>query len=254
VFGNDFIDTVLGNSTDVLSGLVNQFPFFSDVVSTPLNFDFGTGSPSSYNTPLPGGGSPFNVPVPGGGNPFSSPGHVEPFAQAQQDAISAARQAGLPSAKSQAGGPEYDSHYGQADGENAYGQTGQSATLAVPPQGPYQDDARKVAANYGIDPDIFVRQINQESGFNPTAKSKAGAAGIAQFMPGTAAQYRVNVDDPFSSLDGAARHMRDLLQQFGGDWRLALAAYNAGAGMVTKCGGVPPFEETQKYIRAILGR
>ncbi len=130
--------------------------------------------------------------------------------------------------------------------------------------GEYRAYARAVAQQYGLDPDIFERQINQESGFRPWGPdgkplgSSAGAQGIAQFMPGTAASYGVDVNDPYSSLDGAARHMRDLLQRNNGDYRMALAAYNAGQGNVDRYGeGVFGDDfahgETKRYVTNILG-
>jgi soluble lytic murein transglycosylase-like protein len=113
--------------------------------------------------------------------------------------------------------------------------------------------AWQAAQKAGIDPNIFVRQIQQESGFNPTAKSGAGAQGIAQIMPATAKGWGVDPSDPLASLDAAATHMAGYLQSYGGDWAKALAAYNAGPGNVDKFGGVPPFAETQKYVSSILG-
>lgn len=113
--------------------------------------------------------------------------------------------------------------------------------------------AREAAARYGLDPAIFVRQIDQESGFNPRAVSPAGAQGIAQFMPGTA--RGVGLKDPFepiSALDASAKHMAALLRNLG-SYPLALAGYNAGAGAVQKYGGIPPYRETQNYVKAILG-
>jgi hypothetical protein len=130
--------------------------------------------------------------------------------------------------------------------------------------GEYRAYARAVAQQYGVDPDIFERQINQESGFRPWGDdgkplgSSAGAQGIAQFMPATAAGYGVDVNDPYSSLEGAARHMRDLLKANNGNYRYALAAYNAGQGAVNQYGdGV--FEadfahgQTRDYVNIILG-
>src|SRR5262252_6269923 len=118
--------------------------------------------------------------------------------------------------------------------------------------GDLQDYARQVANKYGIDPDIFVRQIQQESGFNPSAKSPAGATGIAQFMPGTAAGVGLDPTDPYASLVAAAKMDAQNLAKYGGDWAKALAAYNAGPGNVDQYGGVPPFEETQRYVSNIL--
>ena len=119
--------------------------------------------------------------------------------------------------------------------------------------GDLQDYARQVANKYGIDPDIFVRQIQQESGFNPSAQSPAGATGIAQFMPDTARGMGIDPSDPYAALDAAARLDASNLQKYGGDYSKALAAYNAGGGNVDKYGGVPPFQETQTYVSNILG-
>src|SRR5262245_23582456 len=119
--------------------------------------------------------------------------------------------------------------------------------------GDLHEYARQAANRYGIDPDIFERQIQQESGFRTDAMSPAGATGIAQFMPGTAAGMGVDPTDPYASLDAAARLMKSNLGSYGGDYAKALAAYNAGPGNVDKYGGVPPFEETQRYVSTILG-
>jgi len=119
--------------------------------------------------------------------------------------------------------------------------------------GDLQQYARQAAQRAGIDPDVFVRQIQQESGFNPTAQSPAGATGIAQFMPATAQGMGIDPTDPYASLDGAAKLMASNLEKYGGDYAKALAAYNAGPGNVDKYGGVPPFEETQRYVSNILG-
>lgn len=110
---------------------------------------------------------------------------------------------------------------------------------------------RSVAQRVGIDPDIFERQIDQESGFNPNAKSGAGAMGIAQIVP--SAHPSVDPMDPYAALTYAATWMKSLLGQYGGDWAKALAAYNAGPKAVADYGGVPPFQETQDYVRIILG-
>lgn len=117
----------------------------------------------------------------------------------------------------------------------------------------YQDIAARTAEKYGIPSDLFMRQIKQESGWNPRAVSPAGAQGLGQLMPGTAAD--LGVTDPFNpeqNLDGAARYLRQMYDKYG-DWRLALQAYNAGPGNVDKYGGNVPFDETQNYLAAILG-
>lgn len=119
--------------------------------------------------------------------------------------------------------------------------------------------ARQAASSAGIDPDLFVRQIQQESGFNPNAISPAGAIGIAQFMPATAAQWGIDPHNPGQSLRAAARYMAHYSASYGGDYAKALAAYNGGPGCVNyavNMGGsnwiayLPA--ETQNYIHVIL--
>ncbi len=117
----------------------------------------------------------------------------------------------------------------------------------------YVDYAVERAEARGISPDIFIRMIDQESGFNPQARSGAGAEGIAQMMPATSRGRGVDPWDPWASLEAAAQILRENLDRFGEDYSLALAAYNAGAGAVEKYGGIPPYEETQRYVTAILG-
>lgn len=119
--------------------------------------------------------------------------------------------------------------------------------------------ATSMAQRYGLDPNIFVRQMDRESGFNPAATSSAGASGIAQIMPDTARDPGYGVQpisdtrNPTESLRFAAEYMRAMLDKYKGDYALALAAYNAGTGTVDKAGGVPPIKETQDYVSAILG-
>ena len=111
--------------------------------------------------------------------------------------------------------------------------------------------ARQAAVTAGIDPVIFVRQIQAESRFDPAARSGAGAIGIAQIVP----QFHPDVDptDPIASLRYAATLMAGHLANYGGDYATALAAYNAGPTAVARHGGVPPFAETQNYVSKILG-
>ena len=112
--------------------------------------------------------------------------------------------------------------------------------------------ARAAARKYGIPEDLFLRLVQQESGWNPRARSHKGATGLAQLMPGTAAKLGVNPHDPVENLHGGARYLRMMYNQFG-NWNLALAAYNAGPGAVQKYGGVPPYRETRNYVRIIAG-
>lgn len=113
----------------------------------------------------------------------------------------------------------------------------------------YRAEARRAAERYGLDPDIFERQIGAESGFNPNARSPAGATGIAQIMPGTARGWGVNPNDPIASLDAAARNMAQYVQRYGG-YENALRAYNAGPAAIEKSKG---YAETNNYVKKILG-
>ena len=111
------------------------------------------------------------------------------------------------------------------------------------------------AAGNGIDLALLKGLVSQESGFDPNARSGAGAVGLTQLMPGTAAALGVtNPLDPAQSLQGGAKYLRQQLDRFGGDEKLALAAYNAGPGAVAKFGGVPPYAETQNYVNSVLGK
>ena len=111
------------------------------------------------------------------------------------------------------------------------------------------------AASNGIDPALLKGLVSQESGFDPNARSGAGAVGLTQLMPGTAASLGVtNPLDPAQSLQGGAKYLRQQLDRFGGDEKLALAAYNAGPGAVAKFGGVPPYAETQNYVKSVLSK
>lgn len=110
---------------------------------------------------------------------------------------------------------------------------------------------RRVAREEGVDENQFLALVYQESRFNPCAKSSAGATGLAQLMPGTAAQLGVNENNIEENLRGGARYYRRQLLRYDNNVALALAAYNAGPGNVNKYGGIPPFKETQGYVRSI---
>jgi hypothetical protein len=124
----------------------------------------------------------------------------------------------------------------------------------------YQGLAQTDAFKYGISPSLYVRQIQQESHFDPYAYSYAGAIGIAQFVPGTAAQYHIDPRDPVQALDAGAHYMSDLTTYFHGDYRKALAGYNAGQGAVDRavaaCGAAwlsCMDGQPQAYVMIIMG-
>jgi len=110
---------------------------------------------------------------------------------------------------------------------------------------------RRVAREEGVDENQFLSLVYQESRFNPCAKSGAGAKGLTQLMPGTANQLGVNENNIEDNLRGGARYYKQQLRRYDGNVSLALAAYNSGPGNVDKYGGIPPFKETQGYVRSI---
>lgn len=110
---------------------------------------------------------------------------------------------------------------------------------------------RRVAREEGVDENQFLALVYQESRFNPCAKSGAGATGLAQLMPGTADGLGVDENNIEDNLRGGARYYKQQLRRYDGNVSLALAAYNSGPGNVTKYGGIPPFKETQGYVRSI---
>jgi soluble lytic murein transglycosylase-like protein len=133
----------------------------------------------------------------------------------------------------------------------------QTATAATADAGSgstqFESQIQAAASKYGIDAAVLKGLIKQESGFNPNAGSPAGAQGLTQLMPGTAASLGVtDVHDPAQSIDGGAHYLKMQLDRFGGDYSKALAAYNAGPGAVQRYGGIPPYSETRNYVKNVL--
>ena len=131
------------------------------------------------------------------------------------------------------------------------------ADVAVPRfkgsyKGQYLEAAKAAARKHGVPEDLFLRLVQQESGWNPGAVSPKGATGLAQLMPDTARFLRVDINDPHQNLEGGAKYLAMMYGKFG-NWRHALAAYNAGPLAVEKHGGVPPYAETKNYVKVILG-
>ena len=118
---------------------------------------------------------------------------------------------------------------------------------------PFADVISTVAAAYDLDARLVHAVIEQESNYQARARSKKGARGLMQLMPATARQYGVrNSYDPKSNIEAGVRHLKDLLSRL--DLPVALAAYNAGEGTIQRYGGLPPYPETQAYVRSILRR
>jgi soluble lytic murein transglycosylase-like protein len=116
----------------------------------------------------------------------------------------------------------------------------------------FTDLIADASRQHGVDSALVRALIHAESGFNPSARSHKGAFGLMQLMPGTARDLGVrDVTAVSQNIEGGVRYLAGLLQKFGGDITLATAAYNAGPGSVERYGGVPPFEETQTYVKRV---
>lgn len=120
-------------------------------------------------------------------------------------------------------------------------------------RGKYLTMAKDAARRHNVPEELFARLVQQESGWNPNARSHKGAFGLAQLMPATARALGVDPSNPYENLDGGARYLARQFRAFG-SWRLALAAYNAGPDAVKKHGGVPPYKETKNYVKVIWGK
>jgi soluble lytic murein transglycosylase-like protein len=131
----------------------------------------------------------------------------------------------------------------------------QPLLASTPSQLGVRQHIQNAAAQYGINGDLVDAVAWQESRYNPRARSSAGAIGVMQLMPGTARELGVsNPHDVRQNVAGGAAYLRKQLERFGNNVPLALAAYNAGPGAVIKHGGIPPYRETQNYVRQIMQR
>lgn len=127
-----------------------------------------------------------------------------------------------------------------------------SAAAGCVPQANWIEAIRAEEARYGMPTNLLYNLIKKESQFCNNARSRVGAMGLAQMMPGTARLLKVNPWNPLDSIRGAARYLNQQFNTFK-SWPLALAAYNAGPGNVMKYRGIPPFRETRNYVAAIMG-
>lgn len=136
-----------------------------------------------------------------------------------------------------------------------YGSGTQAGWLRVPNGDParYHPEITNASLRYGVSDKLVVAVIRAESAFNPQAVSRKGAQGLMQLMPGTASVLGVrNSFDPGQNIDGGVRHLRGLIDRFGNNLPLAIAAYNAGERAVLTHGGIPPYPETQDYVTKVL--
>ena len=135
---------------------------------------------------------------------------------------------------------------------SAINSTASSGSVSSPEN--LEEYFKEASETYGVDINLLKAIAKQESNFNPSATSSAGAMGVMQLMPSTAKGLGVtNAYDAQENIMGGAKLMAQNLKKYNGDVSLALAAYNAGGGNVDKYGGIPPFKETQNYVKKVLG-
>ena len=131
---------------------------------------------------------------------------------------------------------------------------GQDSQIPIQkPSSSINDIIQGAARQFNLDPNLIRSVIKAESNFNPNAQSSAGAMGLMQLMPGTAKEMGVDKPlDPVQNIYGGTKYLRKMMDMFDNNQQLALAAYNAGPGNVKKYGDIPPFAETQNYVRKVL--
>lgn len=191
----------------------------------------------------------------GGDNLLSTDQQSDLFQVATQQQFAALRQqsdALTPDAFSWARGDLGDiTTYGTGSGGSGGGSGGGGGGSRTA-SGKYADLFNRYGAKYGISPVLLSAIAKAESGYNPNARSPVGAQGLMQFMPGTAREYGVrNPLNPAQAVEGAAKFLSSLLRRFNGNLNYAIAAYNAGPGAVSKYNGIPPYRETQNYVRKV---
>lgn len=140
-------------------------------------------------------------------------------------------------------------------GGGRYGPKADPASNSSESKNAVRQHIQAAATRFGVDSNLVDAVAWQESRYNPRARSTAGAVGVMQLMPGTAQQLGVrNPHDVEQNVVGGTAYLRKQLERFGNNVPLALAAYNAGPGAVIKYGGIPPYRETQNYVRQIMQR
>jgi soluble lytic murein transglycosylase-like protein len=176
--------------------------------------------------------------------------------QARQVSVSGVADSDLTSASAQAPAEDFASALQAATTADSASPSEQDVSMVGEGGGSsaYDPLIEQAAARYGVDPAVLHGLIQQESDFDPSAQSSAGAVGLTQLMPATATSLGVaNPSDPAESIEGGARYLSRLMSEFGGNTEDALAAYNAGPGAVQQYGGIPPYAETQSYVSKVLG-
>jgi soluble lytic murein transglycosylase-like protein len=151
-------------------------------------------------------------------------------------------------------------HYTNAPTDARYQRTGFASGTAAgwlrlsgPGPALYVQEIRQSAERYGVPESLVTAVIRAESGFDPRAVSRKGARGLMQLMPSTANTLGVRDSfNPQQNIDGGVRHLRGLIERFGSNLSLAVAAYNAGEGAVARYGGIPPYPETQEYVARVM--